>query len=165
MMTTRMMLRTVAAFLGGLVVALMVNTGCGERRTSKYIERLSDTRREQRLAAGYELVSIGEPAVAPLIAAASAGSNSLRYICAQILGRIGAPSALPYLRQLTTDGNSHVRRQAAQTLSGFSDPDLIVPLTKLVLADSVAHVRGGCLAQGLARQQRLGPKRSGTCPR
>ena len=95
MMTTRMMLRTVAAFVGGLVLALMVNTGCDERRTSKYIERLSDTRREQRLAAGYELVSIGEPAVAPLVAAVSAGSNSLRYICAQILGRIGAPSALP----------------------------------------------------------------------
>ena len=141
--------RTIAALLGGFIVALIASSGCGEP-TSQHIERLSDPRHEQRLSAGYKLVVIGEPAVAPLIAAASAGSDSLRYICAQILGLIGTPSVLPYLRQLLTDSNSHVRRQAAQALSGFSDPDLVVPLTQLLLADAAPDVRAAA-AQSLGR--------------
>lgn len=136
-----------------LIVLFAVGTalaGCAEERAESHVARLGAPEREERIAAGYQLVLMGESAVAPLVAAATTGSDSLRYIAAQILGRIGSPSGLPCLRALARSHSVPVRREAVLALGRCREPALVGPLADILLRDSVATVRAAA-AQGLGQ--------------
>ncbi len=94
------------------------------------------------MQASRELVEMGPAAVEPLIAgAAASGSDSLEYISAQILGRIGSRRAIPFLRQLTGRGNPFVRREAVTALGQTGDGGLIPLLSNILQSDPETEVR------------------------
>ena len=74
------------------------------------IADLSDPVSETRRKAAYELVNEGNAAVEPIHRALNPGTDTLRYISAQILGRIGNPRSASVLLGLTHDSNLHVRK-------------------------------------------------------
>ena len=122
--------------------SILVLTCCGERRAQVHVSRLSDPSRETRIQASGKLVEMGAAAVEPLIAGASAsGSDSLEYISAQILGRIGSRRAIPFLRQLTRRDNPFVRREAVTALGQTGDGGLIPLLADILQSDSDTGVR------------------------
>ena len=73
---------------------------------------------------------------------ATAGSDSLRYIAAQILGQIGDRRATPFLKSLLCDKNRHVREQTVRALGQLDDPRLHTTLASVLADDSVPEVRG-----------------------
>ena len=75
-------------------------SGCNGKSIESYIADLSHPTKKVRLKASYELVISGAAAVEPLLAHAASGSDSLQFISAQVLGRIGDKRAIPLLRQL-----------------------------------------------------------------
>ena len=81
------------------------------------IADLSDPVSETRRKAAYELVNEGNAAVEPIHRALNPGTDRLRYISAQILGRIGNPRSASVLLGLTHDSNLHVRKNAILALS------------------------------------------------
>jgi HEAT repeat protein len=120
---------------------LLALASCGGQSAESYITDLSHPDGKVRLKASYELVLIGAPAVAPLIARAATGSDSLHYISAQILGRIGDRRALLLLRQLAQSPNDFVRREAVLALGKMGDLG-IGPLLLVALAgDKAVEVR------------------------
>lgn len=101
------------------------------------------------MQASRELVGIGSAAVEPLIAgAAASGSDSLEYISAQILGRIGSRRAIPFLRQLARRENPFVRQEAVTALGQTGDGGLIPLLADILQSDPETEVRASA-AKGL----------------
>ena len=137
-------------FGGGTVriLLLIAAAACGQN-VEGLIAALSHPDRETRSKASYQLVKMGPTAVAPLVAAIDSGSDSLRYIAAQILGRIGDGRAQPALLRLSQDPHEHVRRVALVALGGMADPDLIEYLTPVLLEAALPELRAAA-AQGLA---------------
>ena len=131
------------------LLLLLFLTQCGEHRANRCIAALSDSRGEVRRQASYELVTIGAPAVEPLIAAAAQGTDSLRYISAQILGRIGDRRSVPLLQELAEYPNPFVRREAVLALGKMGNRDLIPFLGRALIGDSAGSVRAAA-AQSLA---------------
>ena len=78
--------------LASLCVSLL---SCAAQQAEYYIDQLADSRRQVRLDASHALVQLGGAAVEPLLDRATTGSDSLRYITAQILGQIGDRRATP----------------------------------------------------------------------
>ena len=76
------------------------------------------------------------------------GSDSLRYISAQILGRIGDQRALPVLKGLARDSNEHVRRAALVALGNMADSVLVAYLA-LTLAEDPLHTLRAAAAASL----------------
>ena len=74
--------------------AVTVLAGCsGERAARRLVRDLDSPSRKVRLNAGERLVALGPPAVPALIEAIETGSDTVKYIGAQILGRISDPRA------------------------------------------------------------------------
>ena len=115
-----------------LLVALL---GCGGPSVNELIDDLSHPDRLVRQRASTELVLLGAPAVEPLMACA-AGSDSLRYISAQILGRIGDTRAVPVLQRLAVGDNRYVRREAILALGKMGLPALGAELVVALREDA-----------------------------
>ncbi len=124
-----------------LVLLPTVLLGCGSPDPSETIDRLSHPDRRVRQGASYDLLSAGSAAVEPLVLRAASGSDSLRYIAAQILGRIGDRRAIPFLQQLTHSPNDYVRREAILALGRMGDPAPITGLVAVLAGDSSAAAR------------------------
>jgi HEAT repeat protein len=163
---------------GRLVVGLLLlaglAAGCGQQRAETYITLLSDADRQVRLDAGVSLISLGGAAVEPLIEHASAGTDSLRYIAAQILGQIGDPRAATFLQELLHTPNRYVREQAVRALGQLGDPGMGPALEGVLASDTVPEVRTAAAwslgnlrdttavaALVLARQDSAAPVRQG----
>ena len=125
--------------LASLCVSLL---SCAAQQADYYIDLLADSRRQVRLDASHALVQLGGAAVEPLMDRATTGSDSLRYIVAQILGQIGDRRASPFLKSLLRDENRHVREQAVRALGQLDDPRLHTTLASVLADDSVPDVRG-----------------------
>ena len=125
--------------LASLCVGLL---SCAAQQAEYYIDQLDDPRHQVRLDASHALVQLGGTAVEPLMDRATAGSDSLRYIAAQILGQIGDRRATPFLQSLLRDENRHVREQAVRALGQLDDPRLHTTLASILADDSVPEVRG-----------------------
>ena len=124
------------------ILSILFLICCGERRAQVHVSRLSDPSRETRIQASGKLVEMGAAAVEPLIAGASAsGSDSLEYISAQILGRIGSRRAIPFLRQLARRTNPFVRREAVTALGQTGDGGLVPLLSDILQGDPETEVR------------------------
>lgn len=139
--------RTVAMILSGIGV-LVVVAGCGTRDVGSAIGDLSSPDPEVRLHASYELIRYGSVAVEPLIDYATTGTDSLRYISAQILGRIGDRRARGTLKQFAEDRNEHVRRAALLALGNMADPGIVDYLVATLLEDARPDLRAAA-AQSL----------------
>lgn len=139
--------RRAAMILRGIGV-LVVVAGCGTRDVGSAIGDLSSPDHEVRLQAGYELIRHGSVAVEPLIDFATTGPDSLRYISAQILGRIGDRRARVTLKKLAEDRNEHVRRAALLALGNMADPGIVDYLVAALLEDALPDLRAAA-AQSL----------------
>ena len=100
---------------------------CAAQQAEYYIDQLDDPRRQVRLDASHALVQLGGAAVEPLMDHATTGSDSLRYIAAQILGQIGDRRATPFLKSLLRDENRYVREQAVRALGQLDAPPSTQP--------------------------------------
>ena len=127
---------------------LFTLASCGGQSVESYIADLSHPDREVRLKASYELVLIGGPAVEPLIARVVTGSDSLHYISAQVLGRIGDKRAIPFLQKLAKEPNAFVRREAILSLGKMGNPAMGPFLQVALVGDKAAEVRSAA-AQSL----------------
>ena len=115
---------------------------CAAQQAEYYIDQLDDSRSQVRLDASHALVQLGGAAVEPVMDRAAAGSDSLRYIAAQILGQLGDRRAIPFLKELLRADNRYVREQAVRALGQLDDPRLHATLASVLAGDSVPDVRG-----------------------
>ncbi len=120
------------------LVALLL--GC-DQHVAVHIEKLSDPAADVRRKAAYELVNIGNSAVDPLLLTLSSGSDTLRYIGAQVLGRIGAPRSAPMLLALSHDANTHVRKEAILALGKIHVATLKDTLQRILQHDPMPELR------------------------
>jgi|GEM_PF-1236180 len=114
--------------------------GCDQRVTI-HIADLSHPTSEVRRKAAYELVNEGHSAVDPLLVAISTGSDTLRYIGAQVLGRIGSPRSAPMLLSLSRDANTHVRKEAILALGKIHVVSLKDTLQDILQHEAIAELR------------------------
>ena len=133
-------------FLAFFLISL---SGCKGKSIEDYIADLSHPAKQVRLKASYKLVLSGAATVEPLLARAASGSDSLQFISAQILGRIGDKRAIPLLRQLGGSPNDFVRREAILALGEMGDLD-IGPFLQIALRDDKAPEVRSAAAQSLA---------------
>jgi HEAT repeat protein len=97
------------------------------------------------------LESLGEPAVAPLVALLEGGSVDDRQNAAQALGWIGSPAATEALaRTLRNDRDPVVRQEAAWALGEIGDPAGRAALVRAQARDTDAAVQAAA-AWSLAR--------------
>ena len=115
---------------------------CAAQQAEYYIDQLADPRSRVRRDASHALVQLGDATVEPLLNHAATGSDTLRYIAAQILGQIGDRRATLFLKALLRDENLHVREQAVRALGQLDDPHLHAPLASVLSGDPVPAVRG-----------------------
>jgi HEAT repeat protein len=138
----------VTKFLRG-IGALLVIAGCRGDDVGSAIDDLSNPDSKIRLRASHELIRHDSAAVEPLIDRATTGSDSLRYISAQVLGRIGDRRALPALKRLAEDSNEHVRRAALVGLGSMGDSGVFDYLVVILSEDALPALRAAA-AEGLA---------------
>ncbi|MEE3234434.1 MAG: HEAT repeat domain-containing protein [Candidatus Latescibacterota bacterium] len=98
---------------------------CGKPGTDDLISKLSDERSDVRRIAAYALIDAGESSVVPLIKTIADAPDTVRYIGAQILGRIGSPKAANILLILAHDPNFFVQQEALRALGKIHRPELI----------------------------------------
>ncbi len=122
-------------------LALLFCLGCEQHRTDQLIGDLADPSSGVRRKAAYRLVDQGNTAVEPLIAAMASGSDTLRYIGAQVLGRIGSPRAENTLRALAHSSNTHIAKEAILSLSKIHLPTLIDTVRQFLLSSPHADLR------------------------
>tara|TARA_Y100001934_G_C12304205_1_gene751543 strand:+ start:299 stop:1114 length:816 start_codon:yes stop_codon:yes gene_type:complete len=133
---------------------------CETFPTDQLIEDLTHSASEKRRKASYRLVDQGDQAVPPLLEAMEMGSDTLRYIGAQILGRIGSPHAEKMLLNLSHDKNLHVQKKAILALSKIHVPALIdtieqilntspQPELRAAAAESIASFRDTSASESL----------------
>ena len=87
------------------------------------------------------LISIGEPAVKPLIAALKDNYPHVRRHAAEALGEIKDPRAVEPLIAALKDTDSLIRRHAVEALGKIGDLRAIIPLIDVLNEDSESHVR------------------------
>ena len=111
---------------------------CGKPTSDDLINQLYHERSDVRRKAAYALIDAGESSVKPLIKTIPSASDTVRYIGAQILGRIGSPLAKETLLKLAHDENSYVQNEALRALGKIHQPNLIdtlINFTKSELPD------------------------------
>ncbi len=133
--------------LCGLSILLVI-TGCRGGGVGSAIDDLSNPDSKIRMRASLELIRHDSAAVEPLIDCATTGSDSLRYISAQILGRIGDRRALPVLKDLARDSNEHVRRVALVSLGSMGNSEVFDYLVTILSDEPLPAVRAAA-AEGL----------------
>ena len=104
---------------------------CAAQQAEYYIDQLDDSRSQVRLDASHALVQLGGAAVEPVMDRAAAGSDSLRYIAAQLLGHHRTHRALDALCLALTDDNIWVRAESARTLGRIGDTTAVAPLERM----------------------------------
>lgn len=115
--------------------------GCsGERAAERLVKGLESPSRKVRLDTGERLVALGPSAVEALIKAIETGNDTVQYVGAQILGRIGDPRATEALVRLTSHRHEHIRAVATEALGRLGDQQAVKPLIK-GLTDPFAVVR------------------------
>jgi len=114
---------------------------CEAFPTDQLILDLTHSASDKRRKAAYRLVDQGEKAVPPLLEAMSTGSDRLRYIGAQVLGRIGSPRAQQMLLDLSHDENLYVRREAILSLSKIHVPTLIDTVKQILKQSPQSELR------------------------
>ncbi len=124
------------------VGAALLLSGCAERQAQSYVPYLSSPDREIRQQASLALIELGDAAVAPLLARLDTASDSLAFIGAQILGRIGSSRAILCLRDLAQRDNPHVRREAVAALGQTGQQALVPVLADFLAVDHDTAVRG-----------------------
>ncbi|MBT6148941.1 MAG: HEAT repeat domain-containing protein [Gemmatimonadetes bacterium] len=129
--------------------AVFLLAGCSQQRAQGHIRFLSSPDREVRQRASQALVEMGNAAVAPVVASLDSASDSLAYIGAQILGRIGSPRAILCLRELAQRDNPYVRREAVAALGQTGHRPLVPVLAEFLTVDHDTAVRVAA-AKGLA---------------
>jgi HEAT repeat protein len=87
-----------------------------------------------------DLTKEGSNAFQPLMTNLHDSDRAVRKACAQALGKISDPRAVPALISTLEDRARSVRRAAAEALGEFSDPRAIEPLVQL-LQDEDDQVR------------------------
>ncbi|MGY8823094.1 MAG: HEAT repeat domain-containing protein [Candidatus Latescibacterota bacterium] len=127
-------------FLTSVVLLL----GC-DQRAAMHIADLSHPTSEVRRKAAYELVNEGYSAVDPLLTALATGSDTLRYIGAQVLGRIGSPRSAPMLLKLSRDSNTDVRKEAILALGKIHVPSLKDTLQDILQRENLAELRASAV--------------------
>lgn len=132
-----------ASALAGLVVVRSMRSAYA--RT--VVETLRETRSERFLEGGPGLAAMaGDPKVIDeLRAATRSGSTSGRVLAADLLGRLGASSAVDALRWLGGDEQAEVRLVALESLVRLEGSDA-APDVARGLGDDDALVRAGALA-------------------
>ncbi|MFA7197654.1 MAG: HEAT repeat domain-containing protein [Methanoculleus sp.] len=81
-------------------------------------------------AAADALVTIGEPAVAPVLLLLERATGAARENAVEVLGRLGAHEAVPALVELVRSGGDRLHRKAVDALIGIGAPaaDPLIPL-------------------------------------
>lgn len=130
------------ALCGLLISALL--SGCDQHLDAR-IADLADPSSEVRRKAAYELVNEGDSAVDPLLLALASGSDTLRYIGAQVLGRIGAPRSAPLLLELSRDANTYVRKEAIIALGKIHIPSLRDTLQDILQRENEVELRASAI--------------------
>lgn len=131
----------------------MVQTG-GEKVVAddeirQQIEALGDPAIEKRHDAISVLREIGEPAVAPLIAAvADAEDNDRRWYAAVALSRIGKPAIAPLIAAMAVRTSRDFRRYAAAALGEIGAPAIDALIDGMASDDRELR---GFLSQALCR--------------
>ncbi len=76
------------------------------------------------------LVAIGEPTVAPVLALLKGEAGAPRENAVEVLGRLGAPEAVPAIIELVRSGGDRLHRKAVDALVGIGAPaiDALIPL-------------------------------------
>ena len=87
------------------------------------------------------LVSIGKPAVKPLIVALKDNHPLVRRHAAEALGGIKDPRAVEPLIAALKDSDSLIRRHVVKALGKIGDPRAIKPLIAVLNEDRESHVR------------------------
>jgi len=137
------MVKLLAAVGTGVCVLLAVALldGCtGEKAARRLVKGLRSSNRSARLNAGERLVALGPAAVPALIEAVETGSDTVKYIGAQVLGRISDPRATEALIKLLSHRHEHIRAVAAEALGRLGDQRAVGPLVS-TLSDPFADVR------------------------
>ena len=130
------------ALCGLLISALL--SGCDQHLDAR-IADLADPSSEVRRKAAYELVNEGDSAVDPLLLALASGSDTLRYIGAQVLGRIGAPRSAPLLLELSRDANTYVRKEEIIALGKIHIPSLRDTLQDILQRENEVELRASAI--------------------
>ena len=126
-----------APYLLGIFLAW----GCESRTPEELITELTHSESDIRRRAAYELVNRGDDAVVPLLHALPSAPDPLRYIGAQVLGRLGDPRAAPILLSLTRDPNPHVRNEAVLALNKIHVPAMKDTLQRILRHNPHAELR------------------------
>ena len=129
------------------VVCLL--SACAQTDTTDLIAQLSDERSHIRRKAAYTLIDLGENSVKPIIQVIADAPDTVRYIGAQILGRIGSPSASDILLSLAHDPNPYVKNQALRAIGKIHRPELVDTLTHFSLHSKTADSRAAAI-EGLS---------------
>ena len=124
-------------------------SSCGKPSADVLITQLSDKESGVRRKAAYALIDAGESSLEPLIKIIPTAPDTVKYIGAQILGRIGSPSARSTLLKLSYDENSYVRNEALRALGKIHQPDLIDTLVKFTTEDRSEKSRAAAI-EGLS---------------
>ncbi len=81
-------------------------------------------------AAADALVAIGRPSVLPVLALLERETGAARETAVEVLGRLGAPEAVPAIVALVRSGGDRLHRRAVDALVGIGEPavDALIPL-------------------------------------
>ncbi|MCP4701737.1 MAG: hypothetical protein GY862_33495 [Gammaproteobacteria bacterium] len=112
----------------------------GQSAVEPLMAALKDGYGDLRRATVEALVKIGQPAVKPLIAALKDNNKYVRLTVAKALGRIGDKQAIAPLTAALKDSDKSVRMSAVEALGQIGDKRVTAPLTAM-LKDSDKSVR------------------------
>lgn len=101
------------------------------------------------------LVAIGEPAIAPVLGMLEEGAGNARESAVEVLGRLGAPEAVPAIVELVRTGGARLHRKAVDALVGIGAP-AVGPLISLLGEDGDGHA-GAASALTRIGDPALGP--------
>jgi HEAT repeat protein len=94
------------------------------------------------------LVAIGEPAVVPVLALLEDEAGTAREYAVEVLGRLGAPGAVPAIVELVRSGGDRLHRKAVDALIGIGAP-AIGALIPLLGEDGDGHAGAAAALAGI----------------
>jgi HEAT repeat protein len=100
----------------------------GQIRDERAAGALISSRQDTRWEAAQALLSLGESAIAPLIAGLRAAET--RLLATDVLATLGEPAVNPLISVLEHDNNSSTRLAAARALSEIPDPRAAAALNR-----------------------------------